>query len=200
MSVYISRDKLDDYRLNLLLIHDTYTNNKEFIDKKVDTFLNKINKHNGLKSKVKISNSNLDNYTRMSISYSLFETGITQMYHLFEQFLKMYFNVDLEKDYKKVIKIANQYDYNLTENEYHKLMNKYRLLNNAIKHGGIINLEKEYPSLVNQTYNDNDYGTILDNKLNITEVELDECCSCLYSFVDEMNTYFEDMGYIEMED
>lgn len=200
MSVYISRDKLDDYRLNLLLIHDTYTNNKEFIDKKVDTFLNKINKHNGLKSKVKISNSNLDNYTRMSISYSLFETGITQMYHLFEQFLKMYFNVDLEKDYKNVIKIANQYDYNLTENEYHKLMNKYRLLNNAIKHGGIINLEKEYPSLVNQTYNDNDYGTILDNKLYITEVELDECCSCLYSFVDEMNTYFEDMGYIEMED
>ena len=124
MSVYISRDKLDDYRLNLLLIHDTYTNNKEFIDKKVDTFLNKINKHNGLKSKVKISNSNLDNYTRMSISYSLFETGITQMYHLFEQFLKMYFNVDLEKDYKKVIKIANQYDYNLIENEYHELMNK----------------------------------------------------------------------------
>lgn len=200
MSVYISRDKLDDYRLNLLLIHDTYTNNKEFIDKKVDIFLNKFNNYNGLKSKVKISNSNLDNYARMSISYSLFETGITQMYHLFEQFLKMYFNVDLEKDYKNVIKIANQYDYNLTENEYHKLMNKYRLLNNAIKHGGIINLEKEYPSLVNQTYNDNDYGTILDNKLYITEVELDECCSCLYSFVDEMNTYFEDMGYIEMED
>ena len=51
--------------------------------------------------------------------------------------------------------------------------------------------------LINQTYDNNDYGTILDNKLNITIDEIDECCNCLYNFIDEMNIYFENMGYID---
>lgn len=41
MGICISKDKLDGYRLSLLLIHDTYTNNDEIISKKVDEFMEK---------------------------------------------------------------------------------------------------------------------------------------------------------------
>lgn len=199
MGICISKDKLDGYRLSLLLIHDTYTNNDEIISKKVDEFMEKYNQYNKQKDINKSVNFNISNYAKMSISYSLLETGITQMYHLFEQFVKIYFNIDLEKDYKETKKLANTYNYDLKQNEYFELVDKFRLINNSIKHGGIEDLRKKYPNLINDTYNDNDYGTILDDKLNITESELDECCRCLYKFVDEMNTYFEDMGYIESE-
>lgn len=189
MGICISKDKLEGYRLNLLLIHNTYTNNDEIIIKKVDKFMEKYNQYNKTNTN---DNKALNNYTEMAISYSLFQSGILQMYHLFEQFLKMYFNVELKGDYKETVRIANKYDYNIKKNEYYELINKYRLLNNAIKHGGIERLEDKYPSLVNKEDISNEYGTILDDKLNITENELDECCLCLYNFVEEMNTYFED--------
>lgn len=199
MGISISKDKLDGYRLNLLLIHDTYTNNDEVISKKMDKFMEKYNQYNKQKENYESINSNISNYAKIAISYSLLESGITNMYHLFEQFLKIYYNVDIESNYKKTITIANTYEYNLKDNEHYEVVEKYRLLNNAIKHGGIENLRKKYPSLINNTYDDNDYGTILDDKLNITENELDECCSALYKFVEEMNTYFEDMGYLESD-
>lgn len=198
MGICISKDKLDSYRLNLLLIHDTYTCNNDLINNKASEFLKKYQEYNKMDDK-KI-NSALINYAKMTISYSLLEIGITQMYHLFEQFIKIYFNIDLENDYfNKAVKQSKKYNYNLEENEYFELVDKYRLLNNAIKHGGIENLREKYSNLINDTHNDNDYGTILDDKLNITENELDECCSCLYKYIDEMNAYFEDMGYIEEE-
>lgn len=199
MGICISKDKLDGYRLSLLLIHNIYTNNDEIISKKVDKFMEKYNQYNKQKDINKSVNFNISNYAKMSISYGLLETGITQMYHLFEQFVKIYFNVDLEKDYKETNKIANTYNYDLKQNEYFELVDKYRLINNSIKHGGIENLREKYSNLINDTYDDNDYGTILDDKLNITENELDECCSCLYKFVEEMNTYFEELGYVENE-
>ena len=198
MAIYVSKDKLDSYRLNLLLIHDIYTNNEEMINRKVNAFLKKYNDYNKLNNDKNID-SNLGKYLKISISYSLFETGITQMYHLFEQFLKIYFNINLEKDFKNTSKIANRYDYDLTKNEYYELVDKYRLLNNAIKHGGISKLENAYFSLINQNDNNDDYGTIMDDKLNITENELNECCVCLYKFVDEMNAFFQDMGFVEEE-
>ncbi len=200
MGFYISKDKLVGYYLNLLLIHDTYTNNDEFISKKTDIFVEKYNQYNNQKENNKSVNSNISNYTKMAISYSLLGAGITNMYHLFEQFLKIYFNIELEEDYfSQAKKQCKKYGYDLEKNEYTKLVNKYRLLNNAIKHGGIEDLKKEHLSLINNTYDDNEYGTILDNKLNITENELDECCSVLYKFVEEMNDYFVDMGYMESE-
>lgn len=196
MCICVSKDKIDGFRLTLLLLHDTYINNNAFVDNKVNEFIKKYNKFSK-NSKEKI-NPNLIEYVKMSITYSLFETGIIQMYHLFEQFIKIYFNINLAEDcFKNAKEIAKKYDYNLMNNSYFELVNKYRLLNNAIKHGGIEELKKEHCYLINQTYDDNDYGTILDNKLNITIDEIDECCNCLYNFVEEMNTYFEDMGYID---
>ena len=110
------------------------------------------------------------------------------MYHLFEQFIKIYFNVNLEKDYKETNIIASTYNYDIKQNENFELVNKYRLINNAIKHGSIKELSKYYPDLINDIHSD---------KLNITESELDECFICLFEFVVEMNAYFEDMGYKE---
>lgn len=196
MGICISRDKIVEFRLTLLLLHDTYINNNDFVNNKVTEFIEKYNKFN--KSCDESINSNLIEYTKMSIEYSLFETGITQMYHLFEQFIKIYFNINLSEDcFNNAKKIAKNYDYNFTNNSYFELVNKYRLLNNSIKHGGIEELRKEHCYLINQAYDNNDYGTILDNILNITINEIDECCNCLYNFVEEMNAYFEDMGYID---
>ena len=192
---FVSKDKLDNYRVDLMLIHDTYVNNERFISKKANSFTKKYNDYS------KNNNDKLtqciNDYATRTISYSLLESGITQMYHLFEQFVKMYFNLDVQEEYGFVKTTAKKYDYDLEENEYFDLMNKYRLLNNAIKHGGLDNLKKEYPELINGDTSDNEYGTILDDKLNITEENLDECCVCLYKYVEKMNCYFEDMNFSE---
>ena len=195
---FVSKEKLDNYRINLILIHDTYVNNEKFLCKKANSFTKKYNNYS------KNNNDKLtqciNDYATRTMSYSLLEAGIMQMYHLFEQFIKMYFNLDVEEKYDFVKKAANKYEYNLKKNEYFYLMNKYRLLNNAIKHGGLDKLEKEFPELINVDASDNEYGTILDDKLNITEENLDECCVCLYEYVEEMNYYFENMNFSEEND
>ena len=124
---------------------------------------------------------------RYELIEKIYESGVTRLINA---------GYSLESS-KYALEIAKKYDYDLMNNSYFESVNKYRLLNNAIKHGGIEELKKEHCYLINQTYDDNDYGTILDNKLNITIDEIDECCNCLYNFVEEMNIYFENMGYID---
>ena len=58
-------------------------------------------------------------------------------------------------------------------------------------HGSLNNLKEKYPELINGDTSDNEYGTIIDDKLNITEENIDECCVCLCEYVKEMNCYFE---------
>ena len=77
-----------------------------------------------------------------------------------------------------------------------KIIDKYRMLNNAIKHGSISdNIKKLYPELIDKNYNSKDV-TILDGILNITEDEIIECFTGFVSFIDEMYEYFEIMGYL----
>ena len=68
-------------------------------------------------------------------------------------------------------------------------------MNNAIKHGGIDELKKEYPTFINNDIDNNELGTILDNKLNNNNDDVDECCSCLFKYVEEMTDYLENIGY-----
>lgn len=194
----VSKDKLDSYYVNLKLIHDTYVNNEQSINKKADSFTKKYNNYSKNNS-VSLTKA-INEYAIRTISYSLLEAGITQMYHLFEQFVKIYFNLDVEEMYDSAKKTAKKYDYDLEKNEYFDLMSKYRLLNNAIKHGSLNNLKKEYPELINGDTSDNEYGTILDDKLNITEKNIDECYVCLCEYVKEMNCYFEDMNFGEEDE
>lgn len=194
----VSKDKLDSYYVNLKLIHDTYVNNEQSINKKADSFTKKYNNYSKNNS-VRLTKT-INEYAIRTISYSLLEAGITQMYHLFEQFVKIYFNLDVEGMYDSVKKTAKKYDYDLKKNEYFDLMSKYRLLNNAIKHGSLNNLKKEYSELINGDTSDNEYGTILDDKLNITEENIDECYVCLCEYVKEMNCYFEDMNFSEEDE
>jgi hypothetical protein len=107
---FVSKDKLNNYQVDLILIHDTYANNEKFISKKANSFTKKYNNYS------KNNNDKLtqcvNDYATRTISYSLLESGITQMYHLFEQFVKIYFNLDVEEEYKFVKETAKKYDYN----------------------------------------------------------------------------------------
>ena len=190
------KNQLLNYKLNLILIHDTYSENDQFIYNKANVFVEKFNNYTKNKSK-RISTSNYK-FAEMIVSYSLLQSAITQMYHLFDQYIRLIFNIDYSvQDFKNVIKEIKKYNYNVKENTYFDLVNKYRLLNNAIKHGGIDELEKEYPTFINNDIYNNELGTILDNKLNINNDDVDECCSCLFKYVEEMTNYLENIGYFD---
>ena len=125
---------------------------------------------------------------------------ITNMYNTFEQFLKYILNIhsSSKKNLKDLCNnVLEKFDYKCEENTYYEITEKYRMLNNSIKHGKINeNIEKNYPELINKNCNVKD-GTILDNLLNITEDDIVECFTGLISFIDEMCAYFEDMGYLD---
>ena len=88
--------------------------------------------------------------------------------------------------------ILKEYNYVYEDNTYYKQVDKFRMINNAIKHGGIKKLKKEYPELINNIKENNKFGTILDNKLKISERELDECRNCLCEFIQEYIALVED--------
>lgn len=196
MNKKLLNDQLLNYKLNLMLIHDTYSKNDQFINNKANLFVEKYNDYTKNKNK-KISSIN-HIYAEMVVSYSLLQSAITQMYHLFDQYIRLLFNIDYSiQDFKTVIKEIKKYNYNIKENTYFDLVNKYRLLNNAIKHGGLEELGKEYPNFINNDNDSNELGTILDNKLNINSDDVDECCSCLFKYVEEMTNYLENTGYFD---
>ena len=131
-------------------------------------------------------------FAKHSIEYMNRLTAITSMYSTFEQYLKVFLelpskNTSLEE---KVKVVCNRYNYNIEKNSYYEKINKYRIINNAIKHGNISNDFKiKYPNLINQKCNIKKYGTILDSSLNITEDEVTECCICLCNFTKELYEY-----------
>lgn len=101
------------FRLNLLLIHDTYTNNSKFINDKANEFIKKYKDFSKNDSNEFINQ--LMEYAKMSFSFNMLEVGIVQMYHLFEQFIKIYYDISLEKDkyFKDVNEEANNFHYDI---------------------------------------------------------------------------------------
>jgi len=182
-------EKFKMFVTNLSILHDAYINNEDFVNKKADEYLVKFNEFSN-NSDDEYSNA-IKNFYIKTVLYSLYESSITQMYHLFEQYIKMNFNISIEDrtiDYKM---IKADYGYDYKENCYYDLVNKYRIINNAIKHGGIKELSNKYPEL---TRNDiNDCGTIMDDIIILTSENVDECYTCLYNFVIELDSYFKDI-------
>lgn len=195
-NIKFSKNDLFNYYLTMLLIKDFYKNlsiQDETSLPILDEFKNYANKQD-TNDKLNVA---IWDFAKLSVEYLQVQSAITIMYHLFEQFIKVFFCIDTNKDYfVEANEITQEYNYNLKDNTYFKTVDKYRLLNNCIKHGGIKNLEKQYPELINTNCDANKYGTILDNSLNIVKDNIDECCKSLCQFVSEMYTYFEDMGYI----
>ena len=113
IEIGVSKEKLVSFRLNLLLIHDTYTNNSKFINDKANEFIKKYKDFSKNDSNEFINQ--LMEYAKMSFSFNMLEVGIVQMYHLFEQFIKIYYDISLEKDkyFKDVNEEANNFHYDI---------------------------------------------------------------------------------------
>ena len=192
MVKYNSKEKVSEFKLNMLLIYKTYTDNIKNIDDKVNKLIKEYRSFCGT-SEINDKNCKLiGEYAKISISYGMIQSGITQMYNLFEQFLKVYLNINLNYNFEKIKNILKEYNYVYEDNTYYKQVDKFRMINNAIKHGGIKKLKKEYPELINNIKENNKFGTILDNKLKISERELDECRNCLCEFIQEYIALVED--------
>lgn len=139
------------------------------------------------------------NFAKESTEYMNKLSAIMCMYSTFEQYLKVSLNPNNNEKLleEKIEKVCEKYEYNMKENTYYDIYNKYRMINNSIKHGNPKRqLFQEYPELENKECDINKYGTILDSSLNITDEDVEECCFGLCKFVLEMYNYFEDFGYI----
>lgn len=197
--IKISKDDITRFKLTELMLYESYRNiglnaNKsaENIANRFKEFINKNNKN---------VYEAMYNYAKLDVKYLLSLSTITNMYNTFEQFLKKMLNIN-SNSRENLKELCNGvleeygYKYKYEENTYYEIINKYRILNNSIKHGQIYkSIKKLYPELINKDCNIKD-GTILDNILNITEDDIIECCTGLISFIDEMYTYFEDMEYL----
>lgn len=199
MSNKINFDEEDlyNYYLTMLLINNLSKNQESITDKLNKPFLNRFKQYIKTKDNTELYDKMYD-YAKLSVDYLRLQSAITMMYHLFEQFIKVFFNIDANKNYfDEASKIIKKYNYSFKDNSYFEIVNKYRLLNNAIKHGGIEDLENECPEFINNNCEPNKYGTMLDNSLNISNDNIDECCKGLCDFIDEMYSFFKDMGYID---
>ena len=175
---------------NLSILHDAYVNNEDFVNKKAVEYLARYNEFAGNEND-EYSNT-IKKFYITTVMYSLYESSITQMYHLFEQFIKMVFSSSIEDRTINYKVIKDDYGYDYKKNSYYDLVDKYRLINNAIKHGGIKELSSKYPELTRNCTND--CGTIMDDVINLSSDNIDECYDCLYHFALELDSYFKDMG------
>ena len=197
--IAFSKDKLELFLLTELLICKSY-NDKNVLEETSDN----ISKDFCEFYKFDINDNNykkMYDFAKNSIEYMNKLSAITSMYSTFEQFIKISLNLsnnDMSLE-KKINAKCKEYQcqYCVEENSYYELFNKYRMVNNAIKHGNItMELKRNYPNLFNKACNSKTYGTILDSSLNITDDEVIECYTGLCEFAKEMYSYFEDLGYI----
>lgn len=193
--IKFSNKNLYNYYLTMLLINNSSKNYT--LSESCEEFLERFKHFYNVDESSEVY-VRMFEYSKLSIEYYQRQSAIAMMFHLFEQFIKVFFNISTDKDYfSEANKIVKKYDYKFEDNTYYEVFNKYRLLNNAIKHGGIKKLEKLYPELINIDCDANKYGTILDNSLNIDDSIIDECCVSLCEFISEMYAYFYDNEYIE---
>ena len=196
--IKILKDDITLFKLTELMLYESYKNIELNANKSAEDIANRFKKF--INKDDKKVYETMYNYAKLDVEYMSSLSTITNMYNTFEQFLKKILNIHSSS--KKSLKdlcnnVLEKFDYKYEENTYYEITEKYRMINNSIKHGKINeNIEKNYPELINKDCNVKD-GTILDNLLNITEDSIVECLTGLTSFVDEMRAYFENMGYLD---
>jgi len=188
-----TKEKLELFLITELLICKSYNNSNviketaEYISKSFCQFYKFSSDNQEYKAMYDFAKESTEYMNRLS--------AITGMYSTLEQFLKVSLNPS--NDYKKSLEekiesVCEKYKYSMKDNTYYDIYNKYRMINNSIKHGNPKRqLFQEYPELENKECNIKRYGTILDSSLNITDEDVSECCSVLCKFALEMYYYFE---------
>ncbi len=191
-----SRDSINIFKLTELMLGELYRNRNIVTEKSATNFAEIHSKSIGCNYKSDIFQA-VYNYAKLDTEYMFTLSIISIMYHTFEQLLSKILNPPPCKNkglFQKCDLVLKEYGYNYKENSHYDIVEKYRLLTNSIKHGKIKQLKNKYPELINDDAVD---GTILDNALNITNVEVDECLSGLIEYVEELYDYFDVMEYIE---
>lgn len=85
-------------------------------------------------------NKHTTDLAKISIEYILATSTITNMFHTFEQYIKIEYDTDSVNGrsfMEKLGKKCKQYDYDIKKNNYYDSVEKFRKLNNSIKHGKI---------------------------------------------------------------
>lgn len=189
------KENLENLGLTLILIKDCY----DYLEKNIQKIsMNSINKFFEFYPK---DNINLEkdfcNYATSSIENIIGTSLIVNMYHTFEQFIKITFKISDSNFWEKFKEICKKYDYNVEENSYYETCIQYKNITNSVKHGKICKDLNKYPSGLVIT--DDELGTLLNNPFNITNKEIDECFCTLFGFANEMYFYFETLGYLEIK-
>lgn len=152
--IKFTKDKLELFLLTQILICKSY-NDKNALEETSDNISKdfcdfyKFDTHNNEYKK-------MYNFAKNNIEYMNKLSAITSMYSTFEQFMKVSLklsnvNGTLEQ---KIENICKDYDYDVKENSYYEIFDKYRMINNSIKHGNICHeLQRKYPSLKNKKCN-----------------------------------------------
>lgn len=197
LKINLSKEKLQLFYLTMILSNEILKNEENIINNSAKRFRKRVNEFVGI-NESHILSDKIYEIARISVENTIATSIITNMFHTFEQYIKLEYNITAkgkESVIEKLEGVCHKFNYNVKESEYYETVEKYRKLNNSIKHGKINkDLKKQYPELIND---EDDWGTLLNNTFNITEDITSECCSGLCKFVGEMYNYFEDMGYLE---
>lgn len=191
--INLSKDSLTLFCMDLLLINKAYKNQVNTIDDTAKDFSKKFEDYCKYNDD-ELSNKMLE-IAKISVEYSVGVSSIITMYHTLEQYIKIEYNIiskNKESIIEKLSDVCVKYNYIVNDNSYYDIVEKYRNMTNSLKHGKIKkSFKNQYPELINS---DDSLGTLLNNTFNITESVVDECCFGLVSFVEEMYSYFENIG------
>ena len=180
--IKINNNDLLQFKIIILLISESSKNIKSTINNTALSFSNEY------KNDLKVKNALCD-YSKVSIEYIHMKLYVVSIYNIFEQYIKLIFNI---KDIKNFYNEKNYYLYN--DNFYYEIVNQCRLLNNSIKHGTISKeLDKKYINSFSKEKN----NTILDTSLNIEIEHIEEFCVGVINFVEELINYYKDIGMCE---
>ena len=175
---------------SMLLINEMYNHKKKVID---DSIINVNNRMNDFFTNKKFTNEQLNvinDYSKFCIDESYKMSIILLFYSEFEKYIKELFNIENtgKLSLEDVVYEKTKYDYK--ENSYYEEVEKYRMLNNCIKHGTPTQtFRKKYSEMVIEN---NSANTTYKYSFNITDDNINECFNCLVHFVNELNTFVQD--------
>ena len=173
------------FGLSLLMISKLYDNRNMAIKKSSAQFEQEFSDYLNLKDKS--DRDIICEFAEITAESALGCSLILAMYHTFEQYISLEYDVTKENSsLTKTLgdKLLDKYQYNIETNSYYEKVEKYRNLSNAIKHNKVTKkFKKKYPDLIDHNSN---LGTLLDNSLNIGEEQIHDCYASLFGFAKEL--------------
>lgn len=180
----LEKDVYYMYVSTMLLIHEMYENKKVIMDKACESTINKFYEFCGYKTDEKLISA-MYGYSTMTVEYLTKTSTIMNLYSTFEQYIKSTYDIELSGKESLLPTLSVKYKYDLNSNQYYNIVEKYRQLYNALKHGKP-NKEfiKNYPNMIDK---DNLKLGSLGNAFSITSEDIAECCSSLIEFTKQLN-------------